>query len=309
MHIPVLLQETIEKLAIKPGDIFLDATLGSGGHSRLICQLFGDQVTIVGIDEDASAVKRSQERFRDQQCRLIARIGNFRNLDLILDELRIPKVNKILFDLGLSSEQFNQSGRGFSFQQNEPLLMTMSAASAKNGMTAVDIVNSWAEENIATILKAYGEEQFAEKIARAIVEARSRKPIKTTFELVEIVKRATPRFYHSRKIHPATKTFQALRITVNDEIAALKEGLNKGFTRLSAGGRMAAISFHSLEDRAVKNFFKERVKINQATLISKKPMIPSREEMRNNPRSRSAKLRILEKKNFNKDEKQNTTTS
>ena len=294
-HIPVLLQKTIDALDIRSGDVFLDGTLGGGGHSELVCKLFGNRVTVIGIDRDASAVERSRNRLKNSGCQTVLKVSNFRNLDLILDELKISKVNKILFDLGLSSNQFEESGRGFSFQKNEPLLMTMASSSSENEMTAADIVNTWEGENIATILKAYGEESFAERIAQGIVDARFHKPIKTTFDLVEIIKRATPRFYHFKKIHPATKTFQALRITVNDEMGALQEGLSKGFERLSSNGRMAVISFHSIEDRIVKNFFKEKAKIGMASLITKKPVVPSREETQANPRSRSAKLRILQK--------------
>ena len=233
---------------------------------------------------------------------------SYRNLDKVLDGLGMPKANRIMLDLGLSSDQFETSGRGFSFQRNEPLLMTFKSPKAdivaNSGdyvLTARDIVNKWEEENIADIIYGYGDERYSRRIARAIVESRAERPIETTFDLVDIIKKATPSKYHHGKIHPATKTFQALRITVNDEIGALKEGLAKGFDRLAPGGRMAIISFHSIEDRLVKNFYKEKsVRAADGSgpagrLLTKKPLTPSDREAAENPRSRSAKLRIIEK--------------
>jgi 16S rRNA (cytosine1402-N4)-methyltransferase len=204
-------------------------------------------------------------------------------------------VDRILLDIGLSSNQFEDSGRGFSFQKDEPLIMSFKKDLKETDLTAKEILNTWDRENIEAILKGYGEEQFAWKISKAIVERREQKPIETTFELVDIVKSATPKFYHHRKIHPATKTFQALRITVNDEIESLKDGINKGFNILNKDGRIAVISFHSLEDRIVKQFFREMEDSGVGKRITKKPILPSEEEIRENPRSRSAKLRILEK--------------
>jgi len=278
IHRSVLLQEAIDSLDIHPGEIFVDGTFGGGGHSREVLRRFGDKVRVIGIDADEIAT--------DLPVTLVQ--GNFRNIDKILDGLKIEKVDKILLDIGMSSDQF-ESGRGFSFQKDEPLVMSFS----KNAqLTAKDIVNKWEEENIATILQAYGEESFARKIARAIVENR---PIETTSQLVNVILKATPAWYHHRKIHPATKTFQALRIVVNDEIQSLKEGIRKGFERLKKNGRIAVISFHSIEDRAVKQFFKEKEDTEEGRRINKKVIVPSDSEIKSNPRSRSAKLRILER--------------
>lgn len=291
IHKTVLLQESIEGLAITEGDVYLDGTLGSAGHALAAC---GHGAQIVGIDQDEDALARATSRLQSTcDFRLIK--GSFRNMDKALDELGISKVNKIMLDLGLSSDQFETSGRGFTFQKNEPLLMTFKKDPSEEDLTAQEIVNHWDEENIADIIYGYGEERYARKIARKIVEARENKPITTTSELVEIIKAATPSFYHHGKIHPATRTFQALRITVNDEIGALKDGLKKGFDRLEKNGRMAVISFHSIEDRIVKHFYKEKAEEGLAELITKKPITASELEKKENPRSRSAKLRIIKK--------------
>ena len=295
MHIPVLLHEAIDGLEIKTGDVFVDGTLGGGGHSEEVCKRFGDSVVMIGIDLDPDALSRTTLRLAPYKCNFRAVQGSFRNIDTILLSLGVTRADKILLDVGLSSNQFEDSGRGFSFQKDEPLIMSFKKGITPEDLTAREIVNTWDEENIRAILEGYGEEQFAWKIAKAIVAEREVKPIETTFELVEIVKSATPKFYHHRKIHPATKTFQALRITVNDEIQSLKEGISKGFEYLNTGGRLAVISFHSLEDRAVKQFFKEREESGFGKRITKKPIVPSEEEIGENPRSRSAKLRIIEK--------------
>ncbi len=219
---------------------------------------------------------------------------NFRNIDKVLDEAGVSQVDGILFDLGLSSNQIEESGRGFSFKTEEPLLMTMKKNPQSSDITAHEIVNSWSEESLADIIYGYGEDRFARRIAKAIVMARAVRPIDTAGELAEIVASAVPRFGF-KKINPATKTFQAIRIAVNDELGALKTALPKAFDRLSRGGRMSVISFHSLEDRIVKRYFKEKGDLGQAKIITKKPITPSPEEIAENPRSRSAKLRILEK--------------
>ncbi|TSC70951.1 MAG: Ribosomal RNA small subunit methyltransferase H [Parcubacteria group bacterium Gr01-1014_46] len=294
-HKTVLLQEAIDGLEIKNGDIFVDGTLGGGGHFEEVAKRFGDAVVMIGIDLDPSAIIRTKERTLSYNLKTHYVQDSFRNLGSVLDTLKIPRVDKILLDIGLSSNQFEESGRGFSFQKDEPLQMTFKKDLTEEDLTAREIVNTWDLENISTILKGYGEEQFAWKIAKAIVARREEKPIETTFELVEIIKLATPKWYHARRIHPATKTFQALRITVNDEIESLKEGIRVGFERLNRGGRIAVISFHSIEDRAVKQFFKGLTTKGEATLVNKKPIIPNDEEVAENPRSRSAKLRIIEK--------------
>jgi 16S rRNA (cytosine1402-N4)-methyltransferase len=251
----------------------------------------------VGIDMDEDALQRATSRLQAVSAKFILKQANFRNLDTILVETGVMKANRILFDLGLSSFQFEVSGRGFSFQkEDEPLLMTFKKNLSESDLTVREIVNTWEEENIADILYGYAEETFSRKIAREIVSTREIKPIETTKDLVEIVYRATPGFYHRKKTHYATKTFQALRIAVNDEVEALREGLEKAYGALLPGGRMAVISFHSIEDRIVKLFFRQKQKDNEAHVITKKPIVPTREEIKENPRSRSAKLRAIKKK-------------
>ncbi len=296
VHKTVLLKESIEGLDIHPGETFLDGTLGSAGHSVYALEKTEGNLTLIGLDEDTEALKRSKERLekiKTSKSNIHLENSNFRNLDIVLEKLRISKVDKILLDIGLSSDQFETSGRGFSFKKDEPLLMTFKSES--NSLTAAYILNNWEEENIADIIYGYGEEKYARRIAKKIVEFREKKEIKTTFELVGIIEEAVPGFYRKGKIHPATRTFQALRITVNDELNALKDGLKKGFEKLNTKGRMAVISFHSLEDRLVKHFNKEKGEMGLARIITKRPITPSEEEIKENPRSRSAKLRILEK--------------
>ncbi len=292
-HVTVLLQEAIDNLDLKEGDIFVDGTLGGGGHSELVAKRFGEDVEIIGLDRDVDALMRSEERLRTLTSSLYFREESFRNIDKALDSLGITKVNRILLDLGLSSDQFEESGRGFSFQKDEPLLMTMSKG--ESSFTAKEILNSFDEDALELILRGFGEEKFSRRIARKIVEMRESAPFETTFDLVNAVRAATPQAYQRGRLHPATRTFQAIRIAVNEELDALEEGLAKGFERLESNGRFAVISFHSLEDRIVKNFFRDRVKEGLAKVVNKKPIVPSDEETRTNPRARSAKLRVIEK--------------
>ena len=272
MHKPVLLHETIDGLDLDPGETVVDATYGAGGHTKEILKRF-PKVQVVSIDQDPGTKA------------LVT--GNFRDLDKLLGDLR---PDAILLDLGISTDQLEDSGRGFSFQKDEPLDMRMSGA----GPTAADILNSWDEHAIELVLRGFGEERFSRKIARVIVDRRKVKPFKTTFDLVGSVLEVKHRSWRD-KIHPATKTFQALRIAVNEELTALEIGLEKGFKALKPGGRMAVISFHSLEDRIVKNFFRDKVKEKTAKQVTKKPITASEEELDTNPRSRSAKLRIIKK--------------
>jgi 16S rRNA (cytosine1402-N4)-methyltransferase len=294
-HVPVLLHEAVEGLDLREGDTVLDATAGSGGHTKEICQKIGETGTIVAIDQDPNALKRTEAALAGTKCKKIFLHGNFRNLDTLLASHSIGKIDGALFDLGFSSEQIESSGRGFSFLRNEPLLMTMDETGGKKVLTAGEIVNFWSKERIEQILKEYGEERNARAIAKAIVEARKVEPIATTAELVEIMRRALPKWALHQRTHFATKTFQALRIAVNDELGALGEGLRKTWDMLGGKKRMAVITFHSLEDRIVKNFFKEKKANGLCAIITKKPIIPSRDELKNNPRARSAKLRIGEK--------------
>lgn len=292
-HTSVLLHQSIDGLSIVPGDIFVDGTLGSGGHSALVASKFGEKVNIIGIDRDRDAIERSRMTLSKLSKNITLIQDNFRNIDTVLRKIGINRVNKILLDVGLSSDQLETSGRGFTFQKDEPLLMTFEKESPVNAEVAI---NEWSEESLGQILKGFGEERYAKKIAKAIAEYRKTKRIKTTAELVSIIQNATPKSYHHGRIHPATKTFQALRIAVNDELNSLTEGLKRGFEILESGGRIAVISFHSLEDRIVKQFFNEIKKTGKGTLAFKKPITPTEEEIKNNPRARSAKLRIIIKK-------------
>lgn len=292
VHKSVLLKETIEGLSLGKGGTVLDGTLGGGGHSLGICERY-PEVKIIALDKDEEALSRAKDKFAETKCKISFTQENFRNLDKVLNG---EKVGGIVLDLGLSSDQFENSGRGFSFMRDEPLLMTMKANPSSEDITAHEVVNFWEEGNLADIIYGYGEEQFAKRIAKGIVEARKYGEIKTTFDLVKLIESSVPNFYKKGKIHPATKTFQAIRIAVNDELGALSEGLRKGFDALSPGGRFAVISFHSLEDRMVKNFFKMKAKDGEGILHTKKPITPILLEKKENPRSRSAKLRILEKR-------------
>lgn len=290
MHKTVLLNETIEGLNLQSDSsvdqVVLDCTFGGGGHSLEICKRYPN-VKIIAFDQDKSVFNKTRDKF--EGCDITFVNKNFREIDYR------EKVDGIIFDLGLSSDQLENSGRGFSFQRDEPLLMTMKAKPTSEDLTAREIVNTWAEESLADIIYGYGEERQARRIAKAIVEARKKQEIKTTFDLVKIIEQAIPAKFRRGKIHFATKTFQAIRIAVNNELEALTEGLDKGFELLKDGGRMSVISFHSLEDRIVKRFFKKKAEEKRAKLINKKPIVPKTEEVENNPRSRSAKLRVLEK--------------
>ncbi|QQR82724.1 16S rRNA (cytosine(1402)-N(4))-methyltransferase RsmH [Candidatus Campbellbacteria bacterium] len=291
-HVPVLLQHVIEGLNLPKGATVVDATVGGAGYTKALCDAVGPTGVVVGLDQDEGALARAKETLADVPCTLHLVHANFRDVDEALATLGISEVDGIAFDLGLSSTQLEESGRGFSFMRDEPLLMTFREKQDAEHFTARDIVNSWKEDEIANVLTGYAEERNAKKIAKAIVEARRKAPIETTTQLVEVI--TTALGYKGGPIHPATRTFQALRIAVNDELGALDEGLAKGYEVLKKGGRMAVVSFHSLEDRKVKEFFKEKEK-EGSTRITKKPIPPGFDEVRRNPRSRSAKLRILEK--------------
>jgi len=294
MHISVLLKESIDGLDIHPKDIYMDLTLGSAGHAKYALEKMNGNITVIGVDEDTDALERSRTILGNNKNIFLEK-SNYRDIDKVLRDLRVEKVNRIMLDLGISSDQIEESGRGFTFNKDEPLLMTFAKNLKKDDLTAEYIVNNWGEETLADIIYGYGEERYSRRIAKAIVEYRKKKAIKSTSELVEIIKSAVPKFYMTGKIHPATRTFQAIRIAVNDELNGIKEVLNKGLNVLTKGGRIAVISFHSLEDRIVKNFNKEKEKSGQIKIITKKPIVASEEELKNNPRSRSAKLRIIEK--------------
>ena len=294
-HVSVLLNESIDGLDIETGDTIIDATLGAGGHSRAIVEKFSD-ITIVGFDLDADALKLAQKNIEEVGGKLISIQSNFRTMDVECSRREISEVNGVLFDFGVSSMEIGESGRGFSFKYDEPLLMTLQNPITDDTVTARDVVNGMGETELADIIFKYGEERFSRQIASAIVTARKRNKIETTFELVEIIRNAVPNFYKNGRINPATKTFQALRIYVNDELGAISDGLEKAWELLATDGRIVTITFHSLEDRIVKNFFKDKAKQDEhAQLITKKPIVPTRAEIIQNPRSRSAKLRIIKK--------------
>ena len=302
VHKTVLLNETIEGLLAHRSFsedrnekfIVVDGTFGGGGHSAFICKKYPG-VKIIAIDSDAGAYEKVKDKFEGFKSDITFVNDNFRNLDKVLKKVGVDEVDGIIFDLGLSSDQLENSGRGFSFMKDEPLQMTMKENPRPEDVTAYDVVNTWEEKNLADIIYGYGEEQFSRRIAKGIVEARKNREIKTTFDLVKIIEDSVPNFYRKGKINCATKTFQAIRIAVNDELGALEEGLEKGVNSLKTDGRMSVISFHSLEDRIVKRFFKKLEKEGKLKLINKKPITPNREEILNNKRSRSAKLRIIEK--------------
>lgn len=310
VHKTVLLNEAIENLnlpASPPASpslggsqggpenaIVIDGTFGGGGHSLEILKKY-PKAKIIAIDQDKSAFEKAENKFKSSDKSISFHNANFRDLDEVLKKEGIGKVDGIILDLGLSSDQLENSGRGFSFMKDEPLLMTMKDSPSVEDLTARDVVNGWSEKSLADIIYGYGEERFSRRIAKGITEARKKKSIDTTFDLVKIIEKAVPTVYRKGKLHFATKTFQALRIAVNDELNALKDGLEKGFNALKKGRRMSVISFHSLEDRIVKNFYKEKVKEKKAILINKKPILAPDKEIKDNPRSRSAKLRILEK--------------
>ncbi|MCL5004602.1 MAG: 16S rRNA (cytosine(1402)-N(4))-methyltransferase RsmH [Patescibacteria group bacterium] len=304
MHTPVLLKESIAILDPKPEEFFIDGTVGSGGHSEAILEKIGPNGKLLCVDWDEKAIKNLKNfKFKDLKKNVILVNGNYANLPEILKENNLPKADGLIVDLGFSSEQLS-SGKGFSFMKDEPLDMRY----GDGEMTAAEVINSFNEKDLADIFWKYGEERFSRQIAKKIVEERRKKRILTTFELVEIIKKAVPKFYEKGRIHPATRVFQALRIYVNRELENLEtllKNLDKIIknkpphqTKLWCGGkgRVAIISFHSLEDRLVKNYFRQMAKEGLAEILTKKPITPSEEEIKNNPRSRSAKMRAIELK-------------
>ena len=292
MHIPVLQKEVIEYLDPKPNENFIDCTIGEGGHSLAILEKNGLKGKVLGIDADAEVVKNTKYYIQNTEYkdRVVFACDNFVNLKEIVKREKFKNISGILFDLGMSSWHLEESGRGFSFLRNEPLDMRYNL---ENPLTAEKIVNYWSKPEIEKILREYGEERFAKKIAERIVGSRT-KPIGTTFQLIEIIKSVIPRKYQVGRLHPATRTFQALRIAVNDELNNLEKTLPQTMNVLNRGGRLVVISFHSLEDRIVKNFYRGQTS-KDLKILTKKPIRPSREEIIKNPRSRSAKLRACQK--------------
>lgn len=288
-HIPVLQKEVLEFLSPKADDNFIDATIGGGGHAFEILKHTAPGGKLLGIDVNEAAIEDLKEKIKNQEIknRLILICGNFSNLQNIVRDFNFNSVRGVLADLGFSSIELEASGKGFSFLRDEPLDMRYGIGE----LTAEKIVNDWSNQDLIRIFREYGEEKFADKIAAAIVRNRKIEPIKTTFELVKIIKQSTPYFYHHRRLHPATKVFQALRIAVNDELNNLNKFLPQVFDVLVSGGRLAIISFHSLEDRIVKNFLKEKKREGLIEILTKKVIRPQDDEIAENPRARSAKLR------------------
>jgi 16S rRNA (cytosine1402-N4)-methyltransferase len=291
MHESVLLKETVDALELQAGDVLVDGTLGRAGHSIEAAKRA--DIFIIGIDRDEDALSESKAKLEAAKANFRLFQGNFSDIARFAKEAGKETVDKIMLDLGVSSPHLDSSGRGFSFKKDEPLSMTMEKNPSKDAFTAYDVVNGWAEEDIANVIYAYGEERYARRIARKIVEAREVAPITTTFGLVAVIESAVPGMYKRGKIHPATRTFQAIRIAVNDELGSLKKGLADAIGLLSASGRIAVISFHSLEDRIVKVAMKEWEKEGKGKPLTKKPIVPTDDEMAKNPRSRSAKLRVF----------------
>lgn len=294
-HVSVLLDEAIAALNLARGSSVLDATINGGGHSVEICRRLDGSGVLLGIDLDRDALEKASVRLQDCGVTVHLKEGNYAQMEHLAHAVGVTSFDAILFDLGLSSNQLEEAGRGFSFMRNEPLVMTFSASASEDAITAREIVNEWEETTIADVLYGYGEERFARRIAKAIVEARRQNPIETTNDLVAIIERATPRPYHRLRAHPATKSFQALRIAVNDELESIRKGIEASLRLLAPKGRLAIITFHSIEDRIVKVAFVAAEKERIATVLTKKPIVPTKAEIENNPRARSAKLRILER--------------
>jgi len=299
-HRTVLLHEAVEGLAIQKNDVVVDATLGGAGHARAIAEKLGAKGIFVGFDLDSDAIKRTEEALKPfsakatKGARTILVQANFRNLAVEIPKLGLTHIDKVLFDLGWSSYQLD-AGRGFSFLSDEPLSMTYANPAEAGALTAEKVVNEWAEQSIADVIWGWGEERYSRRIAKAIVEHRAQTPFRTSAELAEVIKAAVPTAYRYGRIHPATRTFQALRIAVNDELGALKEGLRGAWGLLAEGGRIAVVSFHSIEDRLVKQTFLAWEKEGEGERVTKKPLVPSQEELLRNPRARSAKLRVIQK--------------
>lgn len=302
VHKPVLQKEVLEYLDPKANENFIDCTIGEMGHTAAILEKNEPKGKVLGIEVDyelyekleAAETKNQKPKIKN---RLILVNDSYTNLKKIVEKYKFQPVAGILFDLGMSSWHLEESGRGFTFLKDEPLDMryNFQFPIPNFQLTAEKIVNEYSQEKIENILREYGEEMFAKRIAKKIIEERKIKPIKTTFQLVEIIKKAVPRRYQRKKIHWATRTFQALRIAVNDELNNLEKVLPQTIDILKPQGRLVIISFHSLEDRIVKNFFKEETKKSLIKILTKKPINPSQEEIKINPRSRSAKLRACQK--------------
>ncbi|MBF0618996.1 MAG: 16S rRNA (cytosine(1402)-N(4))-methyltransferase RsmH [Candidatus Omnitrophica bacterium] len=291
-HISVMAVEVADLLNLKAGAIAVDGTLGLGGHAIQMCERVGPKGRLIGIDQDDKAVAIAREHLKQAPCPVDIVRNNFQHIDTVLDGLGVPAVDGILLDIGVSSIQLDDPERGFSFRTEGPLDMRMDQHAE---VSAATLVNSLSEEELAAIIWKYGEERFSRRIAGSIVRTRALRPITTTKDLADLVLRALPNGYQRGQIHPATRTFQALRIAVNKELEVLEAALDKAFARLKIGGRLVVIAFHSLEDRIVKEKFRGLGRLGCAALVVKKPLRPGDAESEQNPRSRSARLRAIER--------------
>lgn len=307
VHKSVLLNETIDGLNIQPDGIYVDGTLGGGGHAYEVCRRLGDKGSIVGIDQDAAAIEAAGNRLKDFGEKVTIVRSNYCDMKSKLHELGIDKVDGIVLDLGVSSYQLDTAERGFSYREDAPLDMRMDT---RQKMTARDIVNDYEEMELYRVIRDYGEDKFAKNIAKHIVAARKVKPIETTGELTEIIRASIPMKYQKKSGHPAKRTFQAIRIELNRELEVLKDSLDDMIDLLNSGGRLCIITFHSLEDRIVKSAFRKNEnpctcpsdfpvcvcgKVSKGSILTRKPILPSEEEMEENSRAKSAKLRIFER--------------
>lgn len=307
VHKSVLLNETIDGLNIQPDGIYVDGTLGGGGHAYEVCRRLGDKGSIVGIDQDAAAIEAAGNRLKDFGEKVTIVRSNYCDMKSKLHELGIDKVDGIVLDLGVSSYQLDTAERGFSYREDAPLDMRMDT---RQKMTARDIVNDYEEMELYRVIRDYGEDKFAKNIAKHIVAARKVKPIETTGELTEIIRASIPMKYQKKSGHPAKRTFQAIRIELNRELEVLKDSLDDMIDLLNPSGRLCIITFHSLEDRIVKSAFRKNEnpctcpsdfpvcvcgKVSKGSILTRKPILPSEEEMEENSRAKSAKLRIFER--------------
>ena len=307
-HKSVLLEETIDGLRVKPDGIYVDGTLGGAGHSSEIVKRLGEDGRLIGIDQDGEAIEAATKRLKPYKDKVTIVRSNYAQMKEVLRDLGIPKVDGILLDLGVSSYQLDNAERGFTYREDVPLDMRMDQRQTK---TAKDIVNDYSEMELYHIIRNYGEDKFAKNIAKHIVQARQKTPIETTGQLIEVIKAAIPKKVRATGGHPAKKTFQAIRIELNHELDVLKNNLEDMIDLLNDEGRIAIITFHSLEDRIVKNIFRtsERPcicppefpvcvcgRVSKGKVITRKPIVPGKEELEENSRSKSAKLRVFERR-------------
>jgi 16S rRNA (cytosine1402-N4)-methyltransferase len=293
LHKPVLLQSVLSYLDPKPGQIILDGTLGSGGHAEAILEKLGPNGRLIGLDQDESALQRAKEHLKRFQDQVIFKHLNYTYIAEVLDELNLDRIDAVLLDIGLSTDQLDDPERGFSFLREGPLDMRMNAHSDQ--MTAAHVLRKAKEDELILIFQKLGEERFSRRIAHRIASTREQHPIETTTQLKSLIEAVVPGKFRFGRTHPATRIFQALRIAVNDELTVLRNTLPVAFERLRQGGRLAVISFHSLEDRIVKRFWVDLKKTEQAAILTKKPIQADELEVQENPRARSAKLRVGER--------------